>query len=261
MRIPLFFRHTAALCCGLIASVPLSAEDYRVTIRTQDCSRQQVLEATHDMPVTLVADPQTGATFLGWSNGATDNPYTLTVTSDTTLMPLFSAVAPTALHRLTLYADACDAPTTIDVAQGNTVTLVAQPKVGYLFSRWEDGDTTNPRTVTATADATYRALFIADPNPSEGSTTPQPTHTITIQSDKCATPKTLQATEGQQITLYASADDCGTFLRWADGNTDNPRTVEVTGDATYTAEFTRQQYTLTAVSDNNEHGSVSVATE
>lgn len=261
MRYRLFHRSVVALFCWLMVSVSLSADPYRVIVRTQDCSRRQVLEATPGMPITLVAEPLAGAAFLGWSNGATANPYTLTISSDTLLTPLFSEATPTVKHILTLYTDACDSPTTLEVAQGSTVTLVAQPKVGYLFSRWEDGDTSNPRTVTVAADATYRAVFKENPSSGGGSTTPLPTHTITIQSDKCATPKTLQVTEGKHITLYASADACGRFRQWSDGNTDNPRTVEVTTDATYTAEFTRLQYTLTATPDDAVHGAVTITIE
>lgn len=244
-----------------MVSVPLSADTYRVTIRTQGCTRQQVLEMPPSMPITLVAEPQPGATFLGWSDGTTANPYTLTISSDTTLTPLFAEATPKVEYRLTLYADSCDAPTTLQVAQGSAVTLVATPKSGYLFTRWEDGSTSNPRLVTVTADATYRALFKTDPASADSSTTPLPTHTITILSDRCAVPKALQVTEGKHLTLYATADDCGMFRQWSDGNTDNPRTVEVTADATYTAEFARQQYTLTATPNDAAHGSITITIE
>lgn len=213
------------------------------------------------MPITIVAEPQPGATFLGWSNGAMANPYSLTITSDTALAPLFSTTAPANKYQLTLYADQCDAPTILDVAQGNTVTLIAEPQNGYLFSKWEDGNTANPRTVTVIADATYRAIFAVNPATSGGSSTSLPTHTITIQSDRCTVPKTLQVLEGKHITMTATADNCGTFLRWSDGNTDNPRTVEVTADATYTAEFTKQQYTITAMPDDAAHGVITITIE
>lgn len=40
-----------------------------------------------------------------------------------------------------------------------------------------------------------------------------------------------------QATLRATASSGYAFKSWSDGNTDNPRTVTVTADATYTAEF------------------------
>ena len=32
---------------------------------------------------------------------------------------------------------------------------------GYVFSRWNDGNTENPRTVTITSDTTFMAIFTA----------------------------------------------------------------------------------------------------
>ena len=46
------------------------------------------------------------------------------------------------------------------------------------------------------------------------------------------------------------------FLRWNDGNTDNPREVILTEDVTYTAEFEANTYMLTAVANDEVMGSV-----
>ena len=48
-------------------------------------------------------------------------------------------------------------------ADGATATLTATPKEGYLFVKWQDGNTENPRTITVTADETYTAEFAAIP--------------------------------------------------------------------------------------------------
>lgn len=47
------------------------------------------------------------------------------------------------------------------------------------------------------------------------------------------------------------------FVQWSDGNTDNPRTVVVTQDTTFTAEFVVGQYTITTT--DSEHGTISGA--
>ena len=41
----------------------------------------------------------------------------------------------------------------------------------------------------------------------------------------------------QEATITATPNEGYTFLRWSDGNTDNPRTIQVTSDTTLTAEF------------------------
>ncbi len=50
-------------------------------------------------------------------------------------------------------------------ADGATATLTATPKEGYLFVKWQDGNTDNPRTITVTANETYTAYFEAIPTP------------------------------------------------------------------------------------------------
>ena len=41
----------------------------------------------------------------------------------------------------------------------------------------------------------------------------------------------------QEATITATPNEGYTFLRWSDGNTDNPRTIQVISDTTLTAEF------------------------
>ena len=49
---------------------------------------------------------------------------------------------------------------------GATATLTATANSGYYFVSWQDGNTTNPRTVTVTGNATYTATFAASaPSP------------------------------------------------------------------------------------------------
>jgi uncharacterized repeat protein (TIGR02543 family) len=43
-----------------------------------------------------------------------------------------------------------------------TATLTATPATGYKFKQWNDGNTNNPRTVTATSAVTYTAIFAVD---------------------------------------------------------------------------------------------------
>ena len=53
-------------------------------------------------------------------------------------------------------------PASTEAESGASVTLTATPLSGYKFSQWDDGNTTNPRTVVATADKTYTATFVTD---------------------------------------------------------------------------------------------------
>ena len=43
--------------------------------------------------------------------------------------------------------------------EGTEVELEATANEGYVFTRWDDGNTDNPRTITVRCDATYTAVF------------------------------------------------------------------------------------------------------
>ena len=115
--------------------------------------------------------------------------------------------------------------------EGAVVTLTASAAEGYRFVRWQDGNTDNPRTVTVTANATYTATFEAIP----------PTmYTLNVTSAD-ATMGSVEGSgsyeAGSQVTIRANAANGYHFTLWNDGNTDNPRTVTVTTDLSYTAYF------------------------
>ena len=63
---------------------------------------------------------------------------------------------------------------------------------------------------------------------------------------------------GATATLVATPNTCYKFVQWSDGNTDNPRTVIVNTDATYTAIFEENRYTITVESADEAQGTVNV---
>jgi hypothetical protein len=67
------------------------------------------------------------------------------------------------------------------------------------------------------------------------------TYTITVVSADPAQGSVIGGgtfKAGQTIQIAATANEGYKFHRWDDGNTDNPRTIVVNGDETFTAEFT-----------------------
>ena len=120
---------------------------------------------------------------------------------------------------------------------GTTITLTATSNSGYIFSQWSDGDTTNPRTITVSADATYTAVFVQDNTPVQYytiSTAVSPSGSGTVSGGG-------SYQSGTTITLTATSNSGYIFSQWSDGNGNNPRTVSVVGDATYTAVFVENQ--------------------
>lgn len=165
--------------------------------------------------------------FVRWSDGNTDNPRLVTVTKDATFTAEF------AYNQYTISTEVNDAERG-SVSGGTTadylskVTLTATANYGYHFTQWSDGNTDNPRTVVVTGDMTYTAEFIP------------PLYNITVVYDMNQGVVSGGGTYdyGTQVQLLATPAEHYRFAQWNDGNTDNPRTIMVTEDATYTAEFT-----------------------
>ena len=105
----------------------------------------------------LTATPNEGYEFTGWNDGNTENPRTVTVTSDTVFTAIFTETetAPT----ITVTVNDATMGSATYTMDGNTAVLTATPNEGYSFVIWNDGNTENPRTVTITSDTAFMAIF------------------------------------------------------------------------------------------------------
>ena len=150
---------------------------------------------------------------------------------------------------LTLYADGCESANVIKCNAGQQVDVSAVPENEHRhFVRWTDGNTDNPRLVTVTKDITLTAEFAYNQ------------YTISTEVNDAERGSVSGGTTTDylsEVTLTATANYGYHFARWQDWNTDNPRTVQVLGDATYSAVFEKNTYTITAQSANDIQGYVS----
>lgn len=110
-----------------------------------------------------------------------------------------------------------------------THNIEAVPNVGYKFTHWNDGDTTNPRAVYLTQDTLFTAYFA-----------PREQYEVVAVSNDLARGSVYGGGvyyEEDTATLTARAWGANVFARWDDGDTSNPRQVEVTQDTVFTALF------------------------
>ena len=112
--------------------------------------------AAYGQNVTLGEEPRTGYTFVGWKDG--ENVYrageTITVTEDKTLTAAWEARTFTVTYVL------LDGKTrTETAAYGQSVTLGEEPRTGYTFVGWKDGEKVYHagETITVTGDMTLTA--------------------------------------------------------------------------------------------------------
>jgi cystathionine beta-lyase family protein involved in aluminum resistance len=200
---------------------------------------------------TLTATPAVGHQFVNWTVGGetlTENPLTLTVTSDIT------AVANFAVIKHTVTATANDpAMGTVEgagtYAEGATATLTATPAVGHQFLNWTVGGETlteNPLTLTVTGDITAVANFAVIE------------HTVTVTANDPAMGTVEGAgtyEEGATATLTATANTGYAFVSWlVDGETftDNLLILTVESDVVVEAIFQKDLTTNTESVDTNQ---------
>ena len=223
---------------------------YTVSVQSSDTIKGSVTGgATTEYldSTTISATANYGYHFTHWNDSVTDNPRTVQVTDNATYTAYFDYDQFT----LTVQSDNTTQGTVSGGGNYNylsTNTITATPNYGYHFAYWTDGDTNNPRTITLIQDTSFTAFF--DIN----------TYTVSVQSsDTLKGSVSGSVTTGylDSTTISATANYGYHFTHWNDSVTDNPRTVQVTDNATYTAYFDYDQFTLTVLSDNTTQGNVS----
>ena len=106
--------------------------------------------------------------------------------------------------------------------------IEATPNFFYVFDRWNDGNTDNPRTIELTQDTTLVAYFRE--------------YTITLASSDSSvgiatTVVTPTVDNPQAIVEAVVMDSCYVFAGWSDGSMENPHTISLTQDTALTASF------------------------
>ena len=175
--------------------------------------------------ITATVLPNDGYIFQQWADGNTDNPRVFTITQDTTM----EAICMRDQSVLTLTCSDNEAGRVFGAStydKNTSVQIFAIPNSGYDFISWSDGNNMNPRylyldevekILTANFEitsATQYVVNVTSQNPEQGS-----------------------ATAANYVRLDAIPANGCTFVRWNDGNTDNPRYIELNADISLQAIF------------------------
>lgn len=199
--------------------------------------------------IHLVAHSNPGYIFNTWDDGVIANPRSVFVEGNATYTAVFIPLT----YEITTEADPAEGGTVTGGGTfnyGSTVTLTATANANYTFICWHDGIVRNPREETVTGNANYRAIFHLNG-------TPQYTITV-LANDPTLGTVTGSGTypENTTIQIGATPNEGALFMGWTDGNADNPRSITVTENMTFTAIFSEiETYTLTVRPENPLQGS------
>ncbi len=175
---------------------------------------QKVEGIPYGTAITLIDEPAArhGYTFSGWS----ELPETMPA-HNVTVEGTFVAN----LHNITYLVDAEEYQKFEDVAYGTALSLIDEPTlVGHTFSGWS----TLPETMPD-EDVTVEGAFSIN------------SYNISVGGENGIVTGDGVYVFNTTATLEATAATGYHFVAWIDGVTDNPRTVTVKSDSTFTATF------------------------
>ena len=240
-------------------------KSYTVNATSEDTNKGTVSPAgqtvEHGANATVVATPKAAYNFAGWYNGATkvssNAPYTFAVTANISLTAKFTIKTFT-----TTTANSTGGTASVNkssVEYGGSAIWAATPSTGYNFSKWSNGSTTNPLTVSnITANTHITPVFVLKSytvtwNPNGG--TVDPTSTTKTHGSTLGTLPTPTRAANAQYTY--------TFKGWftaTTGGTQISASTTVTGNVTYYAQWTANVRSYTATFNGNGGGTPSPST-
>ena len=233
-----------------------SAND-TIRIYSNGCDDYQTFIGSHGRQLTMTAQSDQWSHFVRWNDGNTDNPRTITTNGNADYMAYFETpdfsvqVQSNDAARGSGYISKVVKEDTLEYSEsigsfeaGSEVFLAYQANYGYHFDKWSDGNTSQQRSFVLTKDTTFTATFVKN--------------VYTIAKIANSTQGSISGNSSaeylDEVTLSVSSNYGYHFTHWSDGNTENPRTILLTQDTTFIAEFEKNSYIISTQSANPEWG-------
>ena len=200
--------------------------------------------------IFLNASPNTNYIFICWNDGIASNPRRIIVNKNESFTAKFYKNS-TSNYTVNVFSNDTTLGTVTgggSYPEGSIVQINAIPHENAVFTKWNDGLTTNPRSFKLEQDTSFTAYF-------EPVTT---FYTIVVETENPLMGSVYGGGTfpyGTEITIGATANTGFHFVGWQDGSMNNPRTLTVVEDATYTASFDVnpvQSYSVTVYYDENQ---------
>lgn len=215
----------------------------------------------HFSTCTLTATPATGYHFINWTLSgtevSTDAEYTFTVSNEGDYVANFE------LNNYTISATVNPTEAGTITGAGNydhfsTCTLTVTPNYGYTFVNWTLNGNAVGTEITISFTVTGEAAYVANFTPTSYTinATADPTEGGTVSGAGSHNYNTT-------CTLTATANTGYTFVNWTCGSTvvstDPTYSFTVTGDTTYVAHFSLNNYAITVTANPAAGGTVTGA--
>jgi hypothetical protein len=135
-----------------------------------------------------------------------------------------------------------------DYLNNTTIVISAIPNANYRFVQWDDGNTSNPRTIIVTQDSIFTAIF----------------EIIRYELSLKVSDASRGVVSGGGVYVVNSVTSISAslfagyrFVSWDDGNKDSVRAITVTQDTTFVAVLGKEDmYYVYAAPNNPTMGNV-----
>ena len=222
---------------GVYGTISLQQTTGGTIVVTQEptCTTPAIITAT---PATTYSFP--AYDFVSWSDGDTNNPRTLYVTSDTLISAIFT---PRQFYNIAEVFDSTQGYAVGDTAFfGETAVFTAYPYHGYAFSVWKAYNSSTHQWFTISDENPYYRVMDYSLRLRAEFTTAQ--YTVTLQSNGGGTVTVGSSGNNTGIYnylssayIYATPSTGYRFVMWSDSNEFASRYITVMGDTMLTAMF------------------------
>lgn len=198
--------------------------------------------------VTVIATPNTGYNFIGWSDGDGASSRSiliegdLTLTTSTQIQSFMVNIMSSDNQEGAVVVNGTPGDYITQVNYGTVLTLSTQPTTGYEFLMWSDGVIADQRTITVTDNVTLRATFAVQTF--TVTVTPGPHSTVFVNGHQYS----VQYYEdnvpyGRNYVIEGRPDTGYSWVGWDDGSTTNPRVIHgINADINLTCEVQVSKY-------------------
>lgn len=270
------------LLTAMFSYVIPEPETHSVTIASSACGQVRLrsintkeafntgtyLEGT---TVVLTPEPATGWQFVGWTGQdasqvvSNNNVYSLVIGRQDYLLEaqwekrnytVTVECSPNGSGSTTVKAADKEMADGSAVPYQTQLTLTAAGADGWTFTRWSDNETANPRTIQVTDDIRLTAHFSRRNYTLTTTVTPGGKARIEVTANGSPIADTQAIPYETNVTLSVQPVQGWRFDRWDDADTDNPRTYNIKGDCSLTAQVSRRQFTVSAAASPASDGTV-----
>ncbi|MCQ2360341.1 MAG: starch-binding protein [Paludibacteraceae bacterium] len=221
--------------CGEIVKVNLTSTEGGYAYGPDFCGK--------GMDVTIYAYPVEGYEFVQWSDGNTENPRTIHVAENVNLSASFAKLKYTVTFQDEDGAELQKSDVEYGVVpkyNGAVPTKPSTAQYTYTFAGWDKDVVAVKTAVTYTA--TYNKVINE--------------YNVILSTSVGGTANgSGKYKYGSNAVIEAVPSAGYEFVQWSDDNTENPRTLEVLKDVSYTAIFGVKTLTVELTADS-EKGSV-----